>query len=131
MSRFWKSSVAGYITGIRFYKGSGNTGTHVGHLWMAASTGTLTGTATFTRRNQPAAGSRSTSPRRWRSCRPGQHLCSHRTMRAVGHYAGDYYYFARRPGVTSWPADRSAWRTFAHLGAMGSTSTRYGRRVSN
>ena len=27
------SDVAGYITGIRFYKGSGNTGTHVGHLW--------------------------------------------------------------------------------------------------
>jgi Domain of unknown function (DUF4082)/Bacterial Ig-like domain len=40
------SSVAGYITGIRFYKGSGNTGTHVGHLWT--STGTLLASATFT-----------------------------------------------------------------------------------
>jgi hypothetical protein len=40
------SDVAGYIAGIRFYKGSGNTGTHVGHLWT--STGTLLGTATFT-----------------------------------------------------------------------------------
>ena len=25
----------GYITGLRFYKGSANTGTHIGHLWNA------------------------------------------------------------------------------------------------
>ncbi len=36
----------GYVTGIRFYKGTGNTGTHIGHLWT--STGTLLATATFT-----------------------------------------------------------------------------------
>ena len=36
----------GYITGLRFYKGSGNTGTHVGHLWSAS--GTLLAEATFT-----------------------------------------------------------------------------------
>ena len=42
----FKSDVAGFITGIRFYKGSGNTGTHVGHLWT--STGTLLASATFT-----------------------------------------------------------------------------------
>jgi hypothetical protein len=35
----------GAITGVRFYKGTGNTGTHVGHLWTG--TGTLLGTATF------------------------------------------------------------------------------------
>jgi uncharacterized protein (TIGR03437 family) len=29
----FRSSVAGYITGVRFYKGSGNTGNHVGSLW--------------------------------------------------------------------------------------------------
>ena len=29
----FRSDVAGYITGIRFYKGPDNTGTHVGHLW--------------------------------------------------------------------------------------------------
>ena len=40
------SDVAGTITGIRFYKGAGNTGTHVGNLW--SSTGTLLATATFT-----------------------------------------------------------------------------------
>ena len=26
----------GYVTGIRFYKGTGNTGTHEGSLWTAA-----------------------------------------------------------------------------------------------
>ena len=40
------SDKAGSITGIRFYKGSGNGGTHVGHLWTAS--GTLLATATFT-----------------------------------------------------------------------------------
>jgi hypothetical protein len=35
----------GYITGIRFYKGSGNTGTHVGSLWDSA--GDLLGQVTF------------------------------------------------------------------------------------
>jgi hypothetical protein len=42
----FKSDVAGSITGIRFYKGAGNGGTHIGHLWTA--TGTLLGTITFT-----------------------------------------------------------------------------------
>jgi hypothetical protein len=39
------SDVSGYVTGIRFYKGAGNTGTHVGHLW--SSTGKLLASATF------------------------------------------------------------------------------------
>ncbi|MDX6452423.1 MAG: hypothetical protein QOH16_2472, partial [Gaiellaceae bacterium] len=42
----FRSDVAGFINGIRFYKGSGNTGSHVGHLWT--SSGTLLATATFT-----------------------------------------------------------------------------------
>src|SRR5690349_17169563 len=29
----FRSDTAGSITGIRFYKGTGNTGTHVGSLW--------------------------------------------------------------------------------------------------
>lgn len=39
------SDVSGYITGIRFYKGSLNTGTHTGSLW--SSSGALLATATF------------------------------------------------------------------------------------
>ena len=46
------SDVAGVITGIRFYKGSTNTGTHIGNLW--SNTGTLLATATFS--NETASG---------------------------------------------------------------------------
>lgn len=42
----------GYVTGLRFYKGAGNTGTHVGNLWT--STGTLLASATFA--NESASG---------------------------------------------------------------------------
>ena len=42
----FRSDVNGNITGIRFYKGSTNTGTHVANLWT--SSGTLLTTATFT-----------------------------------------------------------------------------------
>ena len=41
----FRSDVAGTVTGVRFYKGSSNTGTHTGHLWTA--TGTLLASATF------------------------------------------------------------------------------------
>jgi hypothetical protein len=41
----FSSDVNGSITGIRFYKGPSNTGTHVGSLW--SGTGTLLGRATF------------------------------------------------------------------------------------
>jgi hypothetical protein len=37
---------AGTVTGVRFYKGPDNTGTHTGSLW--SSTGTLLATGTFT-----------------------------------------------------------------------------------
>jgi methionine-rich copper-binding protein CopC len=36
---------SGWITGVRFYKGSGNVGAHVGNLWTAS--GTLLGAAAF------------------------------------------------------------------------------------
>ncbi len=39
------SDVAGFVTGVRFYKGSRNTGTHVGTLWSAS--GTKLASATF------------------------------------------------------------------------------------
>ncbi|HZU22757.1 MAG TPA: N,N-dimethylformamidase beta subunit family domain-containing protein, partial [Terriglobales bacterium] len=42
----FRADFDGYITGIRFYKASTNTGTHVGNLW--SNTGTLLATATFT-----------------------------------------------------------------------------------
>ncbi len=41
----FQSSVAGTITGVRFYKAATNTGTHIGSLWTAG--GTLLASATF------------------------------------------------------------------------------------
>jgi Domain of unknown function (DUF4082)/Bacterial Ig domain len=41
----FRADTAGSITGIRFYKSSQNTGTHVGSLWSAS--GQLLGSATF------------------------------------------------------------------------------------
>jgi len=48
----FQADVSGYVRGVRFYKGSGNTGTHVGSLW--SSTGQLMAQATFT--NETASG---------------------------------------------------------------------------
>jgi hypothetical protein len=42
----FRADVSGSITGLRFYKGSSNTGTHIRHLWTA--NGTLLGQVTFT-----------------------------------------------------------------------------------
>jgi hypothetical protein len=42
----FRSTASGYIRGVRFYKGVGNTGTHIASLWSAA--GTQLATATFT-----------------------------------------------------------------------------------
>jgi hypothetical protein len=43
----FQSSVGGSITGLRFYKGPQNTGTHIGNLWTAS--GKLLATVTFTK----------------------------------------------------------------------------------
>jgi hypothetical protein len=48
----FETSVTGYITGIKFYKGPQNTGTHVGSVW--ASSGENLGNVTFT--NETASG---------------------------------------------------------------------------
>ncbi len=41
----FRSNAAGSVTGVRFYKGSQNTGTHTGHLWTSA--GALLASVTF------------------------------------------------------------------------------------
>ena len=48
----FQTNVNGYICGVRFYKGTGNSGTHVGKLW--SSSGQLLASATFT--NETASG---------------------------------------------------------------------------
>jgi len=48
----FQAATAGTITGLRFYKGPQNTGTHIGNLWSAA--GALLASATFA--NETASG---------------------------------------------------------------------------
>jgi hypothetical protein len=93
----FKSDVNGNISGLRFYKSTANTGTHVGNLW--SSTGTLLGTATFT--NETASG--------WQQVSFGTpvaitantiYVASYHTT--VGHYSDDENYFAT-VGVDSPP----------------------------
>ena len=48
----FRSDVDGFVTALRFYKGTANTGSHVGHLWSAG--GALLAQANFT--NESASG---------------------------------------------------------------------------
>ena len=48
----FQASVSGWVAGVRFYKGTGNNGTHTGSLWT--SSGTRLATGTFT--NETASG---------------------------------------------------------------------------
>ena len=63
----FQAASSGFITGVRFYKESDNTGTHTGSLW--SSTGTLLATGTFSNETASAGGRSWTSPPRWRSPR--------------------------------------------------------------
>ncbi len=93
----FRSDIAGSITGIRFYKATANTGTHLGNLW--SSTGTLLASATFT--GESASG--------WQQVNfatpvaiaantvyVGSYHCT------VGHYSEDDNYFASK-GVDNPP----------------------------
>lgn len=83
------ASQSGYITGIRFYKGYYNTGTHVGTLWSAS--GQKLAEATFT--NETTSG--------WQQVNFASpvaitantvYVASYHTN--VGRYSGDNNYFA-------------------------------------
>ncbi|GAA3723012.1 hypothetical protein GCM10022399_44240 [Terrabacter ginsenosidimutans] len=85
----FKSDVNGQITGIRFYKGSGNTGTHVGSLWT--STGTKLASATFT--NETATGWQQVSFASPVTISAGTvYVASF--FAPNGHYAADSFYFS-------------------------------------
>ena len=85
----FKADVSGTITGIRFYKGAGNTGTHVGNLWSAS--GTQLASATFT--NETASGWQQVNFTTPVSITAGTvYVASY--FAPVGHYAADGGYFA-------------------------------------
>ncbi len=79
----------GTVTGIRFYKSTANTGTHIGNLWSAA--GTLLGTATFT--SESASGWQQVSFATPVTVTANTvYVASYSTT--VGHYSFDANYFA-------------------------------------
>jgi hypothetical protein len=88
----FKTDTYGYVTGIRFYKASGNTGTHIGNLWTAA--GTLLASATFT--GESASG--------WQQVNFSQPVALDKNTTYVasyfapkGHYSQDNGYFYTTP----------------------------------
>jgi methionine-rich copper-binding protein CopC len=84
-----RSDEAGYITKLRFYKGAGATGTHVGHLWNNG--GGLLSTATFT--NETATGwQQVTLPAPVRVEAGTTYVASYHAPN--GRYASDNDYFA-------------------------------------
>ncbi|WP_433306521.1 DUF4082 domain-containing protein [Actinoplanes sp. CA-030573] len=93
----FRSDTDGFVTGVRFYKGAGNTGTHVGHLWSSA--GANLGTVTFS--GESATG--------WQTATFASPIAitANTTYVAsyyapVGHYAGDTRYF-QSTGVDNAP----------------------------
>jgi hypothetical protein len=79
----------GSITAIRFYKGSGNTGTHIGSLWT--STGQLLASATFT--GETASGWQQVNFSSPVSITAGAvYVASY--LAPAGHYAADVNFFA-------------------------------------
>jgi WD40 repeat protein len=84
----FKVDVAGSITGIRFYKGAGNTGVHTGNLWSAS--GTKLATATFA--NETASGWQQVTLTTPVAVTPGTvYVASY--FAPNGNYAGDSAFF--------------------------------------
>jgi hypothetical protein len=84
----FQSSVAGTVTAIRFYKGTGNTGTHTAHLWSAA--GNLLASATFS--GETASGWQQVSfATPVAIAANAVYLASYHTN--VGHYSDDQSFF--------------------------------------
>ncbi|KQV77995.1 hypothetical protein ASC64_04095 [Nocardioides sp. Root122] len=83
--------VDGFATGVRFYKGTGNTGTHVGSLW--SSTGQRLGQVTFA--NETATGWQTAQFTQAVPIIAGQtYTVSYTAPR--GHYASEQWAFAYR-----------------------------------
>jgi VCBS repeat-containing protein len=109
----FQSSVAGTVSGIRFYKSSQDTGVHTGELW--SSTGAKLATLTFA--NETASGWQTATFASPVTVTPGlTYIASYHTN--VGHYSSTGSYFATN--VTSGPLTAPAAGNGVY--AYGSTS---------
>ncbi|WP_433273909.1 DUF4082 domain-containing protein [Actinosynnema sp. CS-041913] len=101
----FKATYHGRISGVKFYKGEGNTGTHTGSLWTSAGVRLATGTFT----DETAAGWQTLTFATPVDIRAGtSYVASYTAPR--GRFAVDYGYF--QPRAVSAPplaAPRNAW----------------------
>ena len=85
----FRTEIGGSVTGVRFFKGPGNTGTHVGNLWTGA--GTPLTSATFS--NETDSGWQQVNFSSAVSINPNTtYVASYHTN--SGHYAADSGYFS-------------------------------------
>ena len=86
----FRSTVAGKVTGVRFYKGAGNTGTHVGHLW--SSSGAKLASVTFTAETDSA----------WQVARLATPVSiAPNTTYIISYYAPDGHYAGDNGGLST------------------------------
>jgi hypothetical protein len=108
------TDTSGWITGVRFYKGAGNTGVHTGSLW--ASSGNLLATATFT--NESSSGWQTVSFGAPVAVTAGTvYIASYHAP--AGHYADDENYFAN-------PVDNAPLHAPASVSGAGNGVYLYG-----
>ncbi len=113
----FRSDVPGFVTGIRFYKGPANTGTHVGNLWSSA--GTLLATATFTAESD--SGWQEVSFATPVAIVPNTvYVASY--FSPNGHFSGELDYFANQ-GVDAPPLHALATGVSGNNGVFGYGST--------
>jgi len=101
----FQSSVAGFVTGVRFYKCANNTGTHVGNLWSAS--GTNLATVTFA--NETATG--------WQQMNfPSPVLIAANTTYTISYYDPNHGHYSKDAGYFASPV------TSADLTALASSN---------
>ncbi len=98
----FRSSANGAVTAIRFYKGAGNTGTHIGQLWT--SSGTLLAQATFT--NETTSGwQQVTLPTPVNITSGVSYIVSYHSSQGYYSTTGDYFANSTTSGPLTAPAD--------------------------
>jgi hypothetical protein len=104
------SDVAGYVTALRFYKSSADTGTDIGYLW--SGDGDLLAAAVFT--NETASGWQQVALTTPVAISPNTvYVASYYTD--GGHYFADRYYFSGQ-GVNNAPIHAPADSSASHNG---------------
>jgi hypothetical protein len=115
----FRTTADGFVTGVRFYKGAGNTGTHTGTLWSASGQRLATGTFV----NETAQGWQQLVFASPVAVTAGtSYVVSYHAP--AGRYAADESYFAGK-GAASGPLEAPASTAGAANGlyAYGSSST--------